>query len=188
MRRSLTLVALFALTSAGTAAAQTDSATTTPAATDFRPGQWGARFGLDGGGPYGIGALYFTSPRKAWFLDANVGLDYQDSEAGGDADQERFALSLGRRWYGTERSKVRSIIGTGVSGNYYREGNEGSDPYVVYGGGFYGELGGAVFFTPDLSLGATWRANLFANYQNTTDFTRVTFSAGGIVVEGAFYF
>lgn len=186
--RLLALGTILALATASTAVAQSDSATTAAPATDFRPGQWGARFGLGGGGLYGIGALYFTSPRKAWFLDADIGFTYQHPESGGDVDQESLALSLGRRWYGAEQHRVRSIVGTGVTGSYQRQGNEGSEPYVGYGGGVYGELGGAVFFTPDLSLGATWRATLSGNYYNTSEYTTINFSAGSIVMEGAFYF
>jgi hypothetical protein len=188
MRRIFALVALIALASAGTATAQSDPAATTVSATDFRPGQWAARFGLTGGGPYGLGALYFTSPRKAWFLDAQVEVLFENYEAGGDSDYEEFSLSVGRRWYGVERSKVRSIVGTGIFGDYNRQGAENSDPSISYGGGVYGELGGAVFFTPDLSLGATWRANLGASYNDGSEISRVDFNAGFITVEGAFYF
>jgi len=188
MRRTLTIVVLLALATAGTAVAQSEPVAATSPAADFRPGQWAARFAVGGGGLYGLGALYFTSPRKAWSFDAQIALNYQDYEAGGDADTEDLGLALGRRPHGVEQNKARSIVGTGIFGSYYRQGAESSDPSVSYGGGVYGELGGAVFFTPDLSLGATWRANLGASYNNSSEVTRLDFEAGFITVEGAFYF
>ena len=60
-----------------------------------------------------MGALYFTSPGKAWLLNAEVTLTYQDdANDGRDMDTEELNLLAGRRWYGAERSRVRSIVGT----------------------------------------------------------------------------
>lgn len=189
---------LFLLLAGSTASAQSDSTPATAATTatsrqlpELRAGQWAARFGMSDN-VFGIGAIYFTSPRKAWTLGANVSANYYAHD-GEDNDQniEDIGLSAGRRWYGTATGRLRPIGGIGLFANYHRQQDQstgGSTISQSYGGGVYGELGAQIFFAPELSLGATWQANLGASYYDQVETTAYNFSAGGISIEGAFYF
>ena len=186
---------LVALVVPAIASAQSDSVpspATSPAAADtsggFRPGQWGVRF-ISDGGVYGAGAVYFTSPRSAWLLEAYLDATYLE-QYDASLNAEQATLLGGKRWYGERHGRVRSIVGVGGLAGFGRVHYAGSDESdYSYAVGAYGEVGAAVFFTPHMSLGATWRAMLTATYlDQASDQTYYDFSAGPMAIEGAFYF
>jgi hypothetical protein len=199
MPRSLAAPLLVLLVASAPLSAQSDTtpspagdvAAPTSTAPAFRAGQWGARFDLGSGGFYGIGALLFTSPSAAWTM--TLGLSASYSESGDDYTSEARSVSLGvgRRWYGAGHSRVRPIGGVGLSANYSQSEYEnpgGSSSNSNYGGSVYGELGAAIFFAPELSLGATWRAGVGGAHSESSNSTSYGLSAGHIALEGAFYF
>jgi len=165
----------------------------TPRATDtaylFRPGQWAVRFDV-ADGFYGGGALLFTSTKAAWMVNAEIVYSSTDTDevTGYAIKDEDYTLSIGRRWYGTPRGRVRSISGVGVFGNYRHIGyGDGYVPYKDYAAGMYGEFGATVFLAPELSLGATWHAELAAG-RDYNDSPTISVNGGQIRLEGAFYF
>lgn len=186
--RSLSALLLLFVAAGSTASAQSIQ---TDGQAPLHAGLWAARFEMAGGGFNGIGALAFTSDHAAWALTLNVdGYGYKYGE---DVTQERetAGLSLGRRWYGRPHGRIRAIGGLGVFGNYSRYKVDTLGNAMTrqsYGGGLYGELGGAVFVIPELSLGATWRGQGGAFYDDGNDVTGYTFSVGQVRLEGAFYF
>jgi hypothetical protein len=158
-------------------------------ASNLRSGQWAARFTMSGGF-YGIGALLFTSPHAAWAIRAEARAT-DDEQADVRYEQQSAMISVGRRWYGAERSRVRPLGGIGIQANYSRYANtyygneQASESYLA---GIYGELGAAIFFAPELSLGATWGANIYKGLTDYDDRTQSGFSAGYMSIEGVFYF
>lgn len=166
-------------------------------APTFHAGQWAAEFYL--GGFSGIGALHFSTPSKAWTLSAQVSGHFTDwSGNNNSGDYQNLTMNVGRRWYRSGAGRVRPFTGLGVFGNFWRRhGQTGANDQSsrAYGGGLSGQLGAAVFFAPELSLGAAWGANLSAihqsNYVNGTlqnDLTDVGLNAGFLSIQGTFYF
>jgi len=203
MPRYLAAAIVMASIASAPLSAQSDSTPSTPpdSTTARQPGavvgqvaglhagQWAARFSL-GSGFYGLGALLFTSPRAAWAMSADVHSDHYED---GDIVQEhqQASVSIGRRWFGAERSRVRPLGGAGLRVNYNRNfsdysGTESESKSVL--GGIYGELGAAIFFAPELSLGAIWGANFYKTLSEPDDSSGYGFSAGYLSVEGTFYF
>jgi hypothetical protein len=180
-----------ALTLATPLSAQTDSTPPRSPAllSDFRAGQWAARFSLEQGF-YGVGALLFTSSRKAWAMDVSLEADYTDY-TGSSYERKLSQLRFGRRWYGAAHARVRPFGGGGVLGIYERVEEEfpgGTYTYERIGGGAYGEFGAALFFSPHLSLGARWGGDLSASPFTGTDDWQYDLSVGHLALEGAFYF
>jgi len=185
------LLILITLAVPALASAQSDSVpppATAPSTEDFRPGQWAVRF-IANGSLYGAGALYFTAPRSAWLLEGYLNATYQEQNGESYNGQSATVLA-GKRWYGERHGRVRSIRGFGGVVGFGRSYYTSTDAAAyAYAGGLYGELGAALMFTPNLSLGATWRANLGATYYDQgNDQTNYYFNAGPMAIEGAFYF
>jgi hypothetical protein len=156
---------------------------------DLRKGEWAGRFSLEPGF-YGVGALLFTSPRAAWGIDVTFAAEYNNYPT--DSLESKLALlRVGRRWYGAANARVRPFGGAGVLGVYERREDKfawGTYTYERIGGGAYGEFGAAIFFSPDLSLGAKWGADLTTSTYTGTDDWQYEVSVGHLALEGAFYF
>lgn len=166
---------------------------TSGTAPTFHAGQWAAEFYL--GGFSGIGALHFSTPSKAWMLSAQVSGQLTDwSGSSSSGDNQNVSLNVGRRWYRPGMGRVRPFTGLGVSGNFWRwHSRNGTTEQSshAYGGGLFGQVGAAVFFAPELSLGASWGARLNVMHQVGTlsnDVTNFEFNAGYLSLQGAFYF
>ena len=203
MRRSLpTLVACAVLGLPSLLRAQ-DSTTTAPrgGTPEFHAGQWGALF-ASSEGFYGVGALRFSTPTKAWTLSGNFRVAH-NSQDPGDYSSDLFStgVSIGRRWFRAGSGRVRPYSELGISGSY-SWGTGGASGYSTkwqgYGGGFYGQVGAQVFFAPELSLGAAWNASLLYNHDHSENASggsgysndRSSFSAdaGRIQLIGTLYF
>lgn len=193
MRRAL--VILLALSIAPALAHGQDPSPARPA---FHAGQWAAEFTLSGGFS-GIGAIHFSTPAKAWTLAAQVGGQFTDwSGNNNSGDYQNVTLNVGRRWYRQGAARVRPFTGLGLSGSFSRRHSQAGtndQSSRSYGGGLFGQLGAAVFFAPELSLGATWSANLTVLHQGNyingafqNDLTNIGFNAGFLSLQGAFYF
>lgn len=208
MRRSLVPLILLLALPAGIAAAQADTASTpstiasTPSTTattpTFHAGQWAARFAM-ANSVFGIGALHFSTPDKAWTLFGSVSGSYsRQNGTSNAANNESISLAVGRRWYRPATARVRPFGGLGASGGFgrgHQVSGANSQTSRGFSGSLYGELGATIFFAPELSLGASWTAgigaNYYANYLNGTKMgsnTAVSASGGDMLIEGAFYF
>jgi hypothetical protein len=76
----------------------------------------------------------------------------------------------------------------GLYDRYEDKYGYGTYTYERIGGGVYGEFGAAIFFSPDLSLGAKWGGDLSASTFTGTDDWQYDLSVGHLALEGAFYF
>ena len=193
MRRSFVAL-LLACAIPALASAQTEG----PTSPAFHPGQWAAQFSV-GAGFDGLGAMRFSTPTKAWTVMAIVNGTFSDATGtGAEGNFQNLALRVGRRRFRPGTGRIRPFTELGVSGSLGRNHLSGVGPTttnVVYGAGVYGKLGATIFFAPELSLGADWSANVnvtradFHRSGSPTDHvTSLTASAGGIALEGAFYF
>ena len=172
-------------------------AQTSATAPTFHAGQWAAEFSL--GSFSGIGALHFSTPTKAWTLSALVrGILVDASGSSNSSNYQDLALNVGRRWYRPASGRVRPFTSLGLNGHFdrtYQKGGVNDATNRTYGAGIFGQLGAAVFFAPELSLGATWGAQLgvdrlhyYTNGVLQSEYTQVTFNAGYLSLQGAFYF
>ena len=193
MRRSLVAL-LFTCAIPALASAQVEG-TTSPT---FHPGQWAAQFAV-GGGFSGLGAMRFSTPTKAWTFMAIVNGTFSHvTSTGEEGTFQNLSLRVGRRSFRPGTGRIRPFAELGGSGSLGRNHLSGAGPAttnLVYGAGVYGKLGATIFFAPELSLGAGWTAgvNLFREdfHQSgspTEHITSLDFAAGGISLEGAFYF
>lgn len=140
--------------------------------TPFRSGQWAAQFGISSGYA-SLGVLKFTTPTRAWLLDARVSGGHEDSEfriTNPDTTIRQFesdasvTLRLGRRFYAAARDHVVGLYTIGASGGFahsaggQRPGSTGeTNGWNV---GVFFELGGSYLVTRRLSLGALGSASL----------------------------
>lgn len=142
----------------------------------FRGGQWGMDFGISGGNTYRIGAVRFTSPRRAWILDGRISgsINRREILADGDTTGAGYvfdenvinqggsaSLLVGRRAYraiGARAMRTLSFaIGGGAGyGEHLADGRRVSSG-VTWNGTAEGALGGHFRVTPSLALGATLR-------------------------------
>lgn len=173
----------------------------TPSPYTFHSGQWGAQFSV-GNGFYGVGALRFSTPNAAWAFGGNFYATHR-TQGPGDYSSNFLStgLSVGRRWHRPGADRIRPFSELGISGGYsWGEDNYSGVVYRTqgYGGGAYGRIGAMVFFAPELSIGASWGANLSYNHDHTentgpgfaysSDRSYLTFDAGRIQLVGALYF
>lgn len=193
MRRALT-AALIACAFPALARAQDSTA----ARPTFHGGQWAAQFAVSGGF-YGLGAIHFTSPSNATIFTGSLHLSYAELIGSNNhLDSESFGVGVGRRWYRPGAGRVRPYSGLGVTTSYgRRHQSAGSVSYSdqSLGAGVTGQIGAAVFFAPELSLGASWGGSLsgvhyWSNSPSTPSLsqTNLDFSVGNVFLEGAFYF
>src|SRR5687768_6906678 len=129
----------------------------------FRRGQWGAEFGIDDG-TLGLGVLRFRSTRTAWQLNTTFGAAWiQTDSPFGDQSGTSVSVSLraGPRKYSPIGPAVAAYVGTGLMGAYNWSESDDSRRQS-WDAGVFGEVGGAYFVTPRLSLGA--RVDAWARY------------------------
>lgn len=142
-------------------------------APEFHSGQWALQFGgnLD---LVNFGIMRFSGPRSAWMLNLDVagqflkGTVSQPGVGVSDANDHNLFLgaSVGRRFYQSIRSKIRSFQGIGITGGYSDQQNTFGIGFTTknkqWFGGLQGQVGGAYWFSSNLSLGGT--ASLSAAY------------------------
>lgn len=89
-------------------------------AAGFRRGQWGAEF-IPGSTLATGGVLRFSTPTRAWVLDASASLNHQTNSATGTVDLTGSSVGvsarLGPRWYHAEFERVMRFVGLGVTGS-----------------------------------------------------------------------
>jgi hypothetical protein len=170
-------VSLLLALSLSMAYAQTPSpADTTP----FRSGQWALQF--TAGSTFGsLGALRFTSPRKAWLLDLRVDGGHSHNRVTTPTGPAREAftswadvtLRVGPRYYAARGNRLVSFAGVGVVGGFTHDaGGEEGGPSAESNGwtaGAFGDLGATYLVLPRLGLGGT--ATLSAAYSRSTSRT-----------------
>jgi hypothetical protein len=164
-------------------------------AQEFRAGQWGVQF-AGGLSLPSIGVMRFTGPRTAWLLDLNfsgrVMNGTRPDGGGGTADADERAVSfsadLGKRFYQDVRQQVRTHQSIGLTGGYLNQKtNAVTGPDIAFNqwfGGVFGELGGAYWVVPSLSVGATGSIAAGYLHEKRTDFfgtlERTGFSVSGV--------
>lgn len=143
-------------------------------APEFRHGQWALQFGgnLD---LVTLGIMRFSGPRSALLLSFDLTGSFMngtvtDPLGSADANDHSvfFQAGVGRRFYQNVRSKVRSFQTIGIIGGYIDGKNTISANTTTRSrsmfGGLRGEIGGAYWFSSNLSLGGT--ASAAAVYQH----------------------
>jgi len=144
---------------------------------EFRPGQWALQFG----GSLNLvtlGIMRFSGPRSAWLLNLDVTGQFLNgtvSNGGGssDANDHSFFLQagVGKRFYQSVHSKVRSFQSIGVVGGYMNQdvtfGVGLTSTSKQWFGGLQGQLGGAYWLTPNISLGGTASASASYTHRET---------------------
>jgi hypothetical protein len=166
-----------------------------PGTPVFRRGQWVGLFAM-GNLAYGVGALRFSGPDKAWSYFGSVALTSEDY--GPDLTSLGLGLQIGRRTYGNPRGRVRPFrqfggqVGFGHRTTDYGFATSKATNYSI---GAHGIIGATVFVAPELSIGAEWQAygNYFLERAESGGSSGVSsdgwaFSAGTISMTGAFYF
>lgn len=156
----------------------------------FRAGQWGLQFGL-GSGLVNLGILRFTSPSAAWMLRLDLNAEFLNGTSTTPIDTTDandhsmyFAAGIGKRFYQAPHHNVRSFQSFGVAGSYtdrkqtFGVGNTYTTTNASLG--LLGELGGAFWITPNLSLGGTATAS--AGYEH-----RVTDNSGTKVRQNGWF-
>lgn len=198
MRRSpMAVLIMLAFLLPGALAAQESPSTpqTPEQAPEFRPGQWSGLFSLESG-TYGVGAMRFSTPDRAWVYMGAVTADHDDNPS---ATSMNTSLTVGRRVFGAPRGRVRAYheFGGGLSLGYGEQDIGPSTQHrVSYGVTAHALLGGALFVARDISIGAEWGINagyFHSKYTYDDPFPDETrdywsISAGDITLVGAFYF
>jgi hypothetical protein len=143
----------------------------------FRAGQWAAEFSAADFS--GVGALWFTNPRRAWLVDVQGRFSRQsgNSDQPNDfllvSDTDAFQLRLGRRSYGMLAPRVVRQVTLGLVGSYgtsdVRPAAHSDSASILfetsrtdYAAGIFAELGAQWMITPNLGFGAAWTATVQA--------------------------
>jgi hypothetical protein len=146
----------------------------------FHDDQWGMDFGVSGPGTYRIGAVKFTSPTRAWILDATINgqiarqevepafSDTAFSVTPSDQIQQGGSMSLlvGRRAYRSLGARAMRTVSFAVGGGFgYNEslaGGERTSRQLTSNARAQFGVGAHYRVTPSLALGATF--GLYASY------------------------
>ncbi len=187
--RALLLSALVALP--GTVLAQD----TPDDSTSFHGGQWAVQFG-GGLNLFNLGALRFTSPKRAWLLDVGVSAvivngKLTDNFGGGTTKaHDHFTAvnaRLGKRFYGGGRGKVAPFHSLALEGGYQ---NREVAPVVgarqvinQWYAGLYWEVGASYRIAPSLSVGGTGSISGGYLHQKQED-AASTFKGHGFYLDG----
>jgi hypothetical protein len=158
----------------------------------FHRGQWGAEFSIATGFA-GVGALRFTSPTHAWLIDFGATYDHT-STSGIRESRTTASLDLGTRAYHALRRRLYRLTTFGVSLNYRRSPASPGTTTETFGGGLFADLGATWLVTPELGIGARWRAAISyghgkvsgAGVSSTAD--GVSVSLGPLLLAGQIYF
>jgi hypothetical protein len=144
-------------------------------APEFHSGQWALQFGgnLD---LATLGIMRFSGPRSALVLSFDLTgsflkgttTDPIGGSTGANDHNFFFQAGLGKRFYQSVRSKVRSFQTIGIIGGYVDQKSTFSATATTRNksvfGGLRGEVGGAYWLASNLSIGGT--ASASAAYQN----------------------
>ncbi len=165
---------------------------TTP---EFHSGQWAVQFGGNLG-LVSLGIMRFSGPRSAWLLNLDVTGQFLNgtvSNGGGssDANDHSFILQagVGKRFYQSVHSKVRSFQSIGVVGGYMNQqvtfGVGLTSKSKQWFGGLQGQLGGAYWLTSNISLGGTASATASYTHRETAQPASASaFKQHGIAISG----
>jgi len=144
-----------------------------PDTLPFRRGQWAMQFG-GGFSIATLGVLRFTSPKRAWLIDAALGGGHEhttshvtfprDTVLSSFESNASISLRLGRRFYQGPGQKIVSFQTLGFLGGFSHNGGSSfgraSGETNGWSAGLFGELGAAFFVASKLSLGGTATATL----------------------------
>ncbi len=160
----------------------------------FHPGQWGVDFRI-GSGFAGAGALHFTSPTHATFLDLSGGYNHTSNTAAAlRISNLTGALSLGRRAYHRVDPHIYRWTTAGFTFVYNRQSSTQDTVRQTtrgVGAGVFVNVGGTWLVTPHLGLGAQWQADLTYTHNRTSPRTTsdiVTVGLARVALTGQFYF
>jgi hypothetical protein len=175
IRKRLALLAVLAVP--GAARAQS---TTSLDSLPFRSGQWGTEF-IAGSQFGGVGVMRFHSARAAWTIDVGGSANRQNAGGsfGSSGSGSNLGVRLGHRWYRPVARSVGVYLGTGVNGAVGRSSSQHQAADKVRQSlrsvGAYGELGGAYFVSPHLSLGGgvALNASTYRQSEQRTDAANV---------------
>ena len=181
----------------GVVLAATVSAQDAPA-TPFHQGQWGAHIQMNGLTFGGVDLLKFTSPVRAWVLNAsgNGSLSRVTGPSSfNDGSQEQIALSVQRRFFHPAGAHAVIYLSPGILGAFAHSCNAFSPtgPNLCARSwqlGLVAEAGAEYVFTPHLGVGARYRAFLTYDRQDISSirFWSVGASAGSAGVFAAVFF
>lgn len=195
MRWLLIGIAAACLTSPLAAQAAPESARPTP----FRAGQWGMEVSINQS-VYGVGVLRFTSPTRAWLLDASAdtrwrrfSMDAPDDTAQVSRDgwddswQNAVSLLVGQRAYHPMGRRALRIVqgGVRVGVQHDRRRVRGApvsydDAYTIWSAGVEGGLGATIRIADDLALGTLVSGNISYSARRSRSYgTRTTYDAVG---------
>ena len=145
-----------------------------PDTLPFRRGQWSMQFG-GGFSIATLGVLGFTSPKRAWLIDAALGGGHEhttihvtsptDTVLSSFESNASISLRLGRRFYQGPGQKIVSFQTLGFLGGFsHHRGSSSfggaSAEMNGWSAGLFGEMGAAFFVASKLSLGGTATATL----------------------------
>jgi hypothetical protein len=133
----------------------------------LRAGQWGAEASIGDGQSATL--LRFRSPTSAWLLSFGGRVSGATLETSGSLEEENATMwsvdaRLGMRSYRASSGAFRPFTTVGALGSY-SDGEQGFNDATTWTAGAFLELGGAWFFTPHVSLGASGELN--AAYRET---------------------
>jgi hypothetical protein len=137
----------------------------------FRPGQWGAEFGVTNNFP-SVGFMRFRSDRSAWLVNVNVNyVTYEDTfqppfggtEESNDNSQHDVTIAAGLRQYRPvlERAAAFTTFGA-LAGSFGEKQTSETAPTEELSGwqaGAFGELGGTWLLTRNMGLGASFQSS-----------------------------
>ncbi len=145
-----------------------------PDTLPFRRGQWAMQFG-GGFSIATLGVLGFTSPKRAWLIDAALGGGHEhttihvtsptDTVLSSFESNASISLRLGRRFYQGPGQKIVSFQTLGFLGGFSHNRESpsfggASAEMNGWSAGLFGEMGAAFFVASKLSLGGTATATL----------------------------
>lgn len=146
---------------------------------DFRRGQWGLQFS----GNFdllGLGIMRFTGPRSAWLFTLDMAgavgdtkrVDTVGGTTSGSEHLVFLAVGIGKRVYQAPHNRVRSFQSIGVTAGFNDQKFDLGTTTVkvnAWNAGLLGQLGGAYWVTPSLSIGGTASAGALYTHSVRTD-------------------
>ncbi|HYK10883.1 MAG TPA: hypothetical protein VEV39_08795 [Gemmatimonadales bacterium] len=171
----------------------------------FRAHQWALLF-ASGLNFASVGALRFTAPNRAWFLDASLNLSHQhqtqqiapDTTFGNASSGITINARVGRRFYQVVRKDIVSYETLGLTGAAGHSCSSVQGPFGPVGStcgtqwstGLFGEIGAQYLISSRLSVGGQVNASGFYSWSVGAGMHawQASFNIGGTSFGAAIYF
>ncbi len=162
---------------------------------DFRHGQWALQFGGNLN-LVTLGIMRFSGSRSAWVMNLDVSGQFLKGTVTsggftGDANDHSVFMQggVGRRFYQSVHSRVRSFQSIGVTGGYFDQeitfAFGATSKSTQWFGGLQGQVGGAYWLASNVSLGGTASASAtYAHRETTQPAGGTELKQHGIVIQG----